>query len=512
VLEHALEIEPRHRYATCGDFADDLEAILEGRPVRVVRTGPLTRGFRFLHRRPSVAAVLALLLVLVVVGASWGRDAYAQHLVDSELAYARNNAEAHSQYALGDLQEADRVLDLVLKEYPERLFPRVLHVLSGCSSDSPGSHKTLHRDPKRLARARLRFAPIEQRTDDSLALGVLAAYLSGAEPPEDRAIRREHRSAEDLAAWVAVMHFLGRDVEIARRLTAIQKLGADHLIQIAMTVVKDDELDGFALSAGHAALALLETPVTLQVLGLRYVEIGERSGRVGDFELGLSLLRRAQLKQPENWRLKHNLGYGLAQTAGFRKLPDDCDERRQAERLYREVLSVRPENAPTLFNLANLLLDRKPRHHSEEALRLYERVEGTHGDRIGYWRSRLWSTKYLRGVSDAAKLAGVALQRTKTGAGYAELLLDRVQFMSEAKASIQEIRKAVGLVLPYLNQRDGARVDEFFVAVAATRDSELVVDIWREFIRKVPLPLWTIVERFHKDHGVPLPPRGFKKR
>ena len=63
VVECALEKEPERRYATATAFADDLLAVLEGRPVSVHRAGAVRRGRQWAKRRPLAAAALALTIV-----------------------------------------------------------------------------------------------------------------------------------------------------------------------------------------------------------------------------------------------------------------------------------------------------------------------------------------------------------------------------------------------------------------------------------------------------------------
>jgi len=64
----ALEKDPNKRYATAGDFADDLRRYIQNMPIVAKPTGPVGRLVKFVRRRKavSVAAVAVLLLVLAV--------------------------------------------------------------------------------------------------------------------------------------------------------------------------------------------------------------------------------------------------------------------------------------------------------------------------------------------------------------------------------------------------------------------------------------------------------------
>ncbi|MFN3243175.1 MAG: protein kinase domain-containing protein [Planctomycetota bacterium] len=61
----ALEKEPRRRYRTAREMADDLDAFLHHRPVRARRAGPLRRLQRYVRREPWKAALALVVLVSV---------------------------------------------------------------------------------------------------------------------------------------------------------------------------------------------------------------------------------------------------------------------------------------------------------------------------------------------------------------------------------------------------------------------------------------------------------------
>ena len=72
-----LEKEPPRRYAGASDLADDLRRFLDGRPIRARHTPAWARAWKWARRRPALAGLAAIVLLLVaalVVGttaAAW---------------------------------------------------------------------------------------------------------------------------------------------------------------------------------------------------------------------------------------------------------------------------------------------------------------------------------------------------------------------------------------------------------------------------------------------------------
>src|SRR5262249_37089960 len=65
-----LHKEPRGRYATAEELADDLRRFLDGRPILARPVGAVERAFKWARRRPAQAAlILVSALVLLLGGA-----------------------------------------------------------------------------------------------------------------------------------------------------------------------------------------------------------------------------------------------------------------------------------------------------------------------------------------------------------------------------------------------------------------------------------------------------------
>jgi WD40 repeat protein len=116
----ALERDPADRYASVGDFADDLERWLEGRPIQARPAGPLESAWRWAARHPLPAGLLAALVVVTLVGGallavsnhqrgealSDARQKLLRSLIDQARSERLLGAPGHRERALARLREA----------------------------------------------------------------------------------------------------------------------------------------------------------------------------------------------------------------------------------------------------------------------------------------------------------------------------------------------------------------------------------------------------------------------
>src|SRR5207249_8010346 len=63
-----LEKEPRKRYPTARELAEDLRRFLAGEPVVARPVGRLEKGWRWCRRNPAVASLLAAVLLVMTTG------------------------------------------------------------------------------------------------------------------------------------------------------------------------------------------------------------------------------------------------------------------------------------------------------------------------------------------------------------------------------------------------------------------------------------------------------------
>jgi serine/threonine protein kinase/WD40 repeat protein len=109
-----LEKDPRRRYARAADLADDLRRFLDNRPILARPVGPVGRTWRWCRRRPLVATLTALLILLtvglaatVVVYEDRLRAALATRLEDTQERLSTSEHEAQEeQHELAELHGA----------------------------------------------------------------------------------------------------------------------------------------------------------------------------------------------------------------------------------------------------------------------------------------------------------------------------------------------------------------------------------------------------------------------
>jgi tetratricopeptide (TPR) repeat protein len=101
-----LAKDPRQRYATAKDAADDLRRWLNGEPVAARRAGTIARLWSWSRRRPAVAG-LAAALALTLLGSSVWLSISSVQLRQSlaEEKKARDRADAQSEFLIGEFAD-----------------------------------------------------------------------------------------------------------------------------------------------------------------------------------------------------------------------------------------------------------------------------------------------------------------------------------------------------------------------------------------------------------------------
>lgn len=116
ILERALAFRPARRTGSARALAEDLGAFLDG---RAVRARPCWRGRWFDLRRAHPRAVAAGGLALVLAAAGGAGVQLARPRVDPRRELQQAMDRATMAYAAGDLQEASRVAEQILRLDPD---------------------------------------------------------------------------------------------------------------------------------------------------------------------------------------------------------------------------------------------------------------------------------------------------------------------------------------------------------------------------------------------------------
>jgi hypothetical protein len=85
VMQKALQKEPADRYASAGPFADDLENILNFRPITARAPGPGSRTIKWVRRRPMHAVLLGVLVLAIPATGILGLRAVQHARLESRL-------------------------------------------------------------------------------------------------------------------------------------------------------------------------------------------------------------------------------------------------------------------------------------------------------------------------------------------------------------------------------------------------------------------------------------------
>ena len=105
VVHKAIEKDPRQRYGSAAELAEDLERFLEDEPIRARRISPVERLRRWGRRNPTVAGLasaLALLLLTIAVGSS---------VAVVQIAGSRDVAQANAASAIAARRQAEAAAD-----------------------------------------------------------------------------------------------------------------------------------------------------------------------------------------------------------------------------------------------------------------------------------------------------------------------------------------------------------------------------------------------------------------
>jgi serine/threonine protein kinase/Flp pilus assembly protein TadD len=362
IVMKALEKDRSHRYETANGLAMDLQRYLADEPVLACPPSAWYRFRKFARRNRGALATAGLALVFVVslgAGAGWTvRDRAAREAaLDSEVQRTLDEAGALVEgfkwlEALGAVERAEKLLEAAGRQ------------------DRPPELRELQRDLDMAQRLQAVYSQPEKEEffqgpeqDDRYArefarYGIDVLRL----PPEQSAERiRARRIRVELVRAL--------DFWSSRRRAARNSDPPDwkQLLEIAAAADPDPwraplrqalargdrkALESLAASADIHGLP----PMTLYVLGPALYEVGST-------EQALVLLRRAQLRYPDDWWINNVLAY-----YAFTARPPRYDE---ALRYYAAAQAAQPRNPYNLCASGNVLLEQKA---YPEAVAVFARV------------------------------------------------------------------------------------------------------------------------------------------
>ncbi|MCI0639578.1 MAG: protein kinase [Gemmataceae bacterium] len=93
ILHTAIAKEPKRRYQTAHEFAEDLQRFADDRPILARRIGAIERAWRWSHRNPLSAALTIAVVVLLVAAAA------VSTVLSFHATLARNRADASARLA-----------------------------------------------------------------------------------------------------------------------------------------------------------------------------------------------------------------------------------------------------------------------------------------------------------------------------------------------------------------------------------------------------------------------------
>lgn len=171
VVHKAIAREPKHRYATAGEFADDLRRFLQGHPVHARRLNMLERGWRWMQRNPGITALWLLVFASLFSVA-----------IVASLGYLRTQIAL--QVARTERERAENTVDLAIealdKVYRDLAPSRVVDMASWTVETEDGGTREIAVEPA-----------VSPQTV-ALLEGMLDFYrrLAASDPSDDRLARK----------------------------------------------------------------------------------------------------------------------------------------------------------------------------------------------------------------------------------------------------------------------------------------------------------------------------------
>jgi tetratricopeptide (TPR) repeat protein/tRNA A-37 threonylcarbamoyl transferase component Bud32 len=414
-----LQKEPAQRYASAAALADDLKRFLHGEPIQARPMGIWGRGVKWARRRPAVAALLGILLVVLVGGffGMLGLWLRAEDARKGEVAQ-RQRAEANERQAEREKQVAQAVQNFLEQDLLRQADPTdQADALREAGSTQPAEENPRIKDLLDRAAAQLTAEKIERKfpqqpeVQASILKTVGEVYLGiGAHAKAIEFLRRssdvyhhtfgaEHvntlaalnslaaaylaagQTAEAIALYEpvrdAVLRQLGsgnRDALVTlNNLARVYQAAGRTAEAIAVYEQVRDAL-GQTEGADHP-----DTLTTLNNLALAYREANQMGKSIALFEqVRDAQVRQLGAKHPSTLATLDNLAGAYRRIGETAKAIDLFKQVRDAS-----VQILGPDHPSTLTTLNNLARAYGAAGQTDEAIALYKQVYDARVRKLG---------------------------------------------------------------------------------------------------------------------------------
>ncbi len=230
VAHKALQRSPEHRYQTGADFAADLRAVLEKRPVKARPVSSLQRVAAWVRREPRIAALVATVFLSITVGGVVATALYFEAEDQAEVAELRL-AEVER---LADVRRLQELLDEADELWPAVPANALRFTDWIDRAEELAGRRAVHERTLRRLRAESRSLTADELAALRAATGIgeelawtderrsrmaeLVEKLAAAKPPPDeelqqRHVRRLEQAREVVAAGVTRATGLQEDLD-----------------------------------------------------------------------------------------------------------------------------------------------------------------------------------------------------------------------------------------------------------------------------------------------------------
>jgi serine/threonine protein kinase len=365
-----LAKEPKHRYATAGELAADLERFAKGEPILARPLSSVEKSWRWMKRYPARAAVggITLLAAAVILGlyVKYSTSLAAAHenlnvaYQEKEVEYQRAEKSFHQAQEAVErffvrVTEADELRDPATAPLRERLLKDALNYFEAFLRER-GPDSSLQLDiaktQERIARIWQELGKLDKALEAARQGRTLLVQLQ-QQKPEDKEIRRQLGKLWRTEGWL--LYRMGKYKESRTALNT----ALEWQRPIVAAATTDPE-------------PLTETASTYQHLGIVEYHAGNLSAMLHQLAQCRALYERCLQMRPADLRLQRLLA-GVLHDEGAvlrlqgKSLKAQANFQRAVE-LQEKTVQAQPHSRTARTQLAN--------HHTELSSTYFQMGEG----------------------------------------------------------------------------------------------------------------------------------------